>query len=95
MGKVIKTTEVITLAICPLCNQLESANYSCKKCSSFLLDGGRLMDYFDDYSAYLDIDGMKQFDGINNDGQKNLCPHMFYCSMCGSDEVKLISEANR
>jgi hypothetical protein len=80
------------MAICPLCNQLETASYSCRNCSSYLIDGGRLMDYFDDYSAYLDIDGMKQYDGIKSNGEKNQCPHVFYCALCGKDEVKLIVE---
>lgn len=81
-------------SICPLCNQLEPADLEveCTQCKSEMNDGGRMMDYFDDYSAYLDIDGMKLFNGLPDDQKNHQCPHLFYCPRCGEDHIILVEE---
>jgi hypothetical protein len=78
--------------LCPLCNQLETKSVECSNCQHLMDDRGRLMDYFDDYSAYLDIEGMKQFDGYDLDGKQHKCPHVFYCTQCSHNKVVLIQE---
>ena len=78
--------------VCPLCNQMMQMNYKCATCQTIMEDSGRIMDYFDDYSAYLDIEGMKRCNGYPNDQKNHECPHVFYCTNCGKEEVYLIKE---
>ncbi len=78
--------------ICPLCNSFESAEVKCATCDELLEDKGRYIDYFDDYSAYLEIDDMKMVDGINNDRLNHQCPHVLYCVKCNQETVVLINE---
>lgn len=78
--------------VCPLCNQFEQRDYECPDCHFLMEDRGRVMDYFDDYSAYLDIEGMKLFDGIPDDQQNHECPHLFFCPRCMKQSIYLIHE---
>lgn len=78
--------------ICPICNGFEEIQTYCPSCGNKLEDKGRLMDYFDDYSAYMPIDQMKLEDGYVDDNQNHKCPHLLYCSSCGADHVTLINE---
>lgn len=78
--------------VCPLCNQIEEPQYICPHCLEAMADEGRLMDYFDDYSAYLDIEGMKLFDGYQGDRKNHECPHVFSCLKCSKQVVHLINE---
>jgi hypothetical protein len=57
-----------------------------------MVDSGRLIDFFDDYSPYMEIDLMKMEDGYpdSNSGQK--CPHLYTCPSCLNDEVIFIKE---
>ncbi|MBU8905422.1 hypothetical protein [Desertibacillus haloalkaliphilus] len=80
------------MKICPLCNNLGTVEMSCTKCHHPLEDKGRLIDYFDDYSAYLEIDDMKKIDGIQNDLKNHECPHLLYCPNCQSDKVFRVTE---
>lgn len=80
------------MSMCPLCNGFESAHYNCEVCGNELIDGGRIIDYFDDYSAYMEIDGMKQIDGYMKTLSEHQCAHLFYCENCSSSDVKLIKE---
>ncbi|MFC4322127.1 hypothetical protein [Litchfieldia salsa] len=78
--------------ICPLCNGFETADFHCVTCGQQLMDGGRVIDYFDDYSAYMEIDGMKQIDGFATTLSEHKCAHLFYCENCSLSEIKLIQE---
>ncbi|OIJ08301.1 hypothetical protein BKP35_17740 [Anaerobacillus arseniciselenatis] len=80
------------MSLCPLCNGMASVETKCSTCHNQMNDQGRLLDYFDDYSAYLDIDGMKLFDGIENDAREQKCPHVFYCTNCDKENTILIQE---
>lgn len=80
------------MSICPVCNGIEVVSMTCELCNSVMDDKGRLMDYFDDYSAYLEIDGMKLFDGIKDDAKNQQCPHVFYCPNCQIEKTTLIQE---
>jgi hypothetical protein len=57
-----------------------------------MVDSGRLIDFFDDYSPYMEIDLMKMEDGYpdSNSGQK--CPHLYTCPSCHNDDVIFIKE---
>ena len=78
--------------MCPLCNGFHQFHYQCSKCGHHIEEMGRIMDYFDDYSAYMEIDQLKQIDGIPTTLSGHECAHLFYCPMCHHEEVKLIEE---
>lgn len=78
--------------ICPLCNGFQSIFLSCPGCGNQLEDMGKLADYFGDYSPYMETDLMKLVDGYDSSYQTHECPHLFYCSVCGRDEIRLINE---
>ncbi|MCH1627085.1 hypothetical protein [Fredinandcohnia quinoae] len=78
--------------ICPLCNGLRNINFTCDQCGNHLEDTGRIIDYFDDYSAYMEIDDMKKSDGYASTLSQHECAHLFYCSTCKNGEVRLIKE---
>ncbi|WP_455675150.1 hypothetical protein [Pradoshia sp.] len=77
---------------CPLCNGLCAMKEPCTLCGTLLSDMGRVMDYEDDYSAYLDIAIQKQNDGDVKSAEKGLCYHLFFCKECGSDMTAAIEE---
>lgn len=79
--------------ICPLCNGFGiNKPFKCINCRNELEDSGRIIDYFDDYSAYMEIDDMKKIDGYPTTFSQHECAHLFYCTSCGTEEVKLIKE---
>ncbi|WP_307872032.1 hypothetical protein [Priestia megaterium] len=53
---------------------------------------GKVSDYFDDYSAYMEIDQLKVENGYPGDLANHQCIHLFYCSTCHSEELKQIQE---
>ncbi len=83
--------------ICPLCNRLDDElnDVECPECSRKMQDEGKVMDYFDDYSAYQEIEDMKLVDGYPDDRKAHQCPHLFYCLACGKKETRLINEIIR
>ncbi|MED4227602.1 hypothetical protein [Neobacillus cucumis] len=80
------------MSICPVCNGLREVYLLCTHCGEPMLEAGRLIDFFDDYSPYMEIDLMKLEDGYpdTNSGQK--CPHLYRCPACHNDEVIFIKE---
>lgn len=96
MGKLgaVKDIGGCYMYICPICNQIDAKTIDCSHCGSLMEDRGRIMDYFDDYSAYLDIDGMKLFNGIEHDERDHKCPHIYYCTSCYHNMVLLVDEVN-
>lgn len=78
--------------ICPLCNGMQFDQVPCPACQGDMVDRGRYTDFFDDYSPYLDIDGMKKEDGILNDLQNHQCPHVFECLLCSNQQIRIINE---
>jgi hypothetical protein len=79
---------------CPLCNGLTFITHQCKNCYINMDDFGKVMDYYDDYSAYLETDIQKQTDGDPQSVEQHVCQHLLSCSQCGSDEVVAIYEVN-
>jgi len=77
--------------ICPICNGLVELRSTCKECGKQVEDKGRIMDYYDDYSAYMPIDQMKLENGYQ-DYSNHLCPHLVYCTSCNKEEVLFIQE---
>jgi len=78
--------------VCPLCNGFKTVHYTCSSCGKPLEDTGRIIDYFDDYSAYMEIDDMKKIDGYNTTLSQHECAHLFTCNHCNNSEVMLIKE---
>ncbi|MCA1030848.1 hypothetical protein LCL95_07440 [Bacillus timonensis] len=78
--------------ICPLCNGFQASEYRCETCGHALEDAGKVTDYLDDYSAYMEIDGLKLVDGYEHSVVEQQCAHVFYCHACQAQEVKLIQE---
>lgn len=70
---------------CMWCNGISEEILICPTCEGFMLDQGRIYDYYDDYSPYMDIDLIKLEDGDPNSSNKNECVHLFKCSNCGMD----------
>ena len=64
-GKIMKK-------ICPVCNSLESNICNCEKCSAIMNDKGIIQEFYDDYTANMEIDDKDQF-----------CVHIYQCSNCG------------
>lgn len=78
--------------ICPLCNGFDTKNVTCPTCHQTLHDSGKVSDYFDDYSAYMDIDGLKMENGFPDDLKEHICLHLFSCTSCGYDQIVQIDE---
>jgi hypothetical protein len=79
------------MGICPLCNGLSEIHPKCQ-CGSEMADSGKVMDYYDEYSAYMEIDQLKLEDGYPDSLSKGKCPHLFTCSSCAKDQVILVDE---
>ncbi|MGG1396428.1 hypothetical protein ABE288_00795 [Bacillus salipaludis] len=56
------------------------------------MESGRLMDFYDDYSPYMEIDLMKMEDGYPDTYSGNKCPHLYRCPSCLADTVVFIKE---
>ncbi|WP_425542000.1 hypothetical protein [Alkalibacillus silvisoli] len=69
-------------------------NYSnkCSECDSNIEDQGKVIDYFDDYSAYMDISLMKLLDGDPQSFDNHQCLHYFYCENCNHEEIIAVNE---
>jgi len=80
------------LAICPVCNGLREVYLLCTDCGEPMLEAGRLIDFFDDYSPYMEIDLMKLEDGYPDTNSGEKCPHLYKCPACQKDEVIFIKE---
>ncbi|MBA2874776.1 hypothetical protein [Thermaerobacillus caldiproteolyticus] len=78
--------------VCPLCNGLRELSMYCSQCQGKLQDQGKVTDYFDDYSPYMDIDMMKRADGYPTTFGYHECVHLFYCPHCHHEEVRFIKE---
>ncbi|WP_085992951.1 hypothetical protein [Oceanobacillus senegalensis] len=80
--------------LCPLCNGIEMVMISCPNCQSNMDDHGKVMDYFDDYSAYLDIDMVKMVDGDTKSLENHQCLHYFYCTNCQHEETRAFRDGS-
>lgn len=80
------------MSICPVCNGFHAIQRTCQKCSGMLEDQGKLSDYFDDYSPYMDIDLLKLEDGYPESYRSSQCVHLYVCPQCGNEQVHLIDE---
>ncbi|WP_407272929.1 hypothetical protein [Radiobacillus sp. PE A8.2] len=77
---------------CPLCNGLTVSNQQCKECRAVMADQGKVADYFDDYSPYLDDAIAKLIDGAEESATNHTCSHLFVCNNCGFDQQVIVEE---
>ena len=70
------------MSVCPLCNGLTSFRLKCPFCGRTLEDTGKLENYFEPYSPYLDEEILDQTDGVG----ENQCIHLFHCPRCHYDK---------
>lgn len=80
------------MGMCAICNGFEQLNENCPNCGGQLDDSGRIMDFYDDYSAYMEIDHLKLEDGYPNSLSQEQCPHLLSCPKCGRNDVIFIQE---
>ncbi|MEW9051321.1 MAG: hypothetical protein AB2392_09215 [Neobacillus sp.] len=80
------------MSICPICNGFREVYSICSSCGSQMIESGRVMDYYDDYSPYMEIDLMKMFDGYQDTNSGHKCPHLYRCPTCQNDEIIFIKE---
>ncbi|WP_459500417.1 hypothetical protein [Bacillus sp. C1] len=78
------------MGMCPLCNALDAHIYSCQTCMNVLQDYGKVVDYIDDYSAYMDQDLLRAVDGLTGENAEQYCVHVFYCGACGIQTEKRV-----
>ncbi|MRG86904.1 hypothetical protein [Salinibacillus xinjiangensis] len=81
--------------VCPVCNGLTNMEKTCQVCSGQMVDRGRLIDYFDDYSPYLEDEDAKLVDGFLETKSNHLCVHVYHCLSCDSEVEVTIEEQNR
>ncbi|MCL6572104.1 MAG: hypothetical protein K6T88_10535 [Bacillus sp. (in: Bacteria)] len=80
------------MSMCQVCNGLREVSLFCANCGNPMMESGRIMDFYDDYSPYMEIDLMKLEDGYPDTNSAGKCPHLFCCQTCKNDEVILITE---
>ncbi|EOW9529999.1 hypothetical protein ACO11K_003771 [Bacillus cytotoxicus] len=78
------------MMICPLCNALDAQTYSCPTCQNVLQDYGKVVDYIDDYSAYMDQELLTAVDGLTAQNSERYCTHLFYCATCNTDTEMVV-----
>lgn len=76
---------------CGLCNGVSVENWSCSICFGTLNDQGKIYDFYDDYSPYMEIDLNKLADGDPDSTHKPECVHLFVCDTCGTPQELKIS----
>lgn len=80
------------MEICPLCNGLEEYQGNCGSCGNMLMDTGKVTDYLDDYSAYMEINLLKLVDGDINSVENHVCLHLINCPVCQKEQIITIQE---
>ncbi|KGX85295.1 hypothetical protein [Pontibacillus litoralis] len=80
--------------ICPVCNGLQSLQMQCLNCNQIMNNQGRVADYFDEYSPYLQDEGLKMIDGDSCSSLNHTCVHLLYCFNCGNEQSYAIEENN-
>ncbi|MEI5906406.1 hypothetical protein WAK64_04975 [Bacillus spongiae] len=80
----------MNMKVCPLCNGLKQPHIVCTTCNNEMQNTGRIYDFFDEYSAYMDIESMKLVDGVTSSGEQEQCSHLFYCDICKASFIKKI-----
>ncbi|MFC4388648.1 hypothetical protein ACFOZ1_12685 [Gracilibacillus marinus] len=78
--------------LCFLCNGLEKLTERCPKCEGHMLDAGKVVDYYGDYAAYVEVETQQRVDGYSNSSESHQCVHIGVCSNCNYIEEIAINE---
>ncbi|MBA2174587.1 hypothetical protein H0266_06650 [Halobacillus locisalis] len=73
---------------CGLCNGWVEDNKPCPRCKGTMYDRGRVTDFLDEYSPYLDLDYTDLVDGELNSSVTEECVHYFVCEECGFHDIQ-------
>lgn len=73
---------VAKMNICKVCNGLDFQSRACSLCGHQLENAGRMDDYEDPYSAYMEMDSSREREAV--------CIHLFRCGRCGSERAERI-----
>lgn len=79
------------MSICPICNGMNEIHSACPQCDDQLRDGGRVSDYYGQYSPYRDFDSVALDNGVLDVAQHQ-CLHLTYCPSCLHQEIISIQE---
>lgn len=79
--------------LCPVCNGFDTLQEECPRCQQPLIDGGRLYDYYGDYSPYREIDDAKLDNGYA-DFIHHQCLHACWCPVCSAEQTVIVQEWN-
>lgn len=79
--------------LCPVCNGFDTLQEDCPRCQTTMIDGGRLYDYYSDYSPYREIDDAKLDNGYS-DLLHHHCLHACWCPACAAERTVIIEEWN-
>ncbi|WP_139205862.1 hypothetical protein [Halobacillus alkaliphilus] len=80
--------EVQHMRECGICNGWGETGYPCPKCKGTMEDQGRITDFLDDYSPYLDQKWTNLVDGDEDSSITDECIHLFICGQCGLKDVR-------
>jgi hypothetical protein len=69
------------MSFCPNCNGMTENIYTCSECAVEMMDNGKVVDYLDNYSPYLDMSILEQVDGIQQSPTAS-CIHLYSCASC-------------
>ncbi|MFC4403160.1 hypothetical protein [Gracilibacillus xinjiangensis] len=64
----------------------------CSVCQKDMHDAGKVVDYYGDYAAYIDIQDAQLIDGVPGTEDNHQCVHLGVCSSCNYMEEIVISE---
>ncbi len=73
---------------CGLCNGWGETQRSCPKCEGRMKDQGRVTDFLDEYSPYLDLTYTDLVDGDIDSSLQDECVHLFVCEACGLQDIQ-------
>lgn len=73
---------------CSICNGWGVTTVQCPRCEKTMHDQGRVTDFLDDYSPYLDIKWTNLVDGDLFSSINESCAHLFMCESCGFQDVR-------
>lgn len=68
--------------LCPVCNNLFEIRKKCITCGRVMVNAGTVYDFYDPYSAYLELD---VYAGNNKYLADNYCVHLYTCRHCCLD----------
>ncbi|MFD1707311.1 hypothetical protein ACFSCZ_11275 [Siminovitchia sediminis] len=79
------------MSYCTLCNGMAAERHVCRLCMGTMIDQGKVYDFYDDYSPYMEIEWNQLVDGDPQSTQKPECVHLFICVVCGtSHEITIV-----